>query len=258
MDIVFSGSEADDHEIEAYTGIVSLEGIARAANIAAHYAATGQVRFRAPYSDEIEFRLSAPAEGSLAFPFKVVSRISSSVTKKRFAAALFLALLARSTGQEFPSDIENTVSEVRPGDLDAMAEGATPGILRAHRWIDNSEKSINIADALFSDVVFDEDTRDYLEIEEYEDETTQDVTVAAVNANSRIGRVYFEDLGRTVPFKVGKEATGRTLSNLSRYLTRHIEKTNEWVSIRYIPVRYSDNRLKRIIILDCALASELE
>jgi hypothetical protein len=257
MDIVFTGSEADDHEIEAYSGVVSLEGIARAANLAAHYAATGEVRFRAPYSDEVEFRISAPTEGSLSFPFKAVSRVSGAIAKKKLAGALLLALLSRSTGQEIPEEISSQISNVRSGDLDAMAEGATPGVLRAHRWIDNDKKSIDIAGGEFSGVSFDQETKEYLEIEECSDETTQDVTVAAVNANSKIGRVYFDNLGRTVPFKVGKDATGRTLSNLSRYLTRHIEKTNEWVSIRFIPIRYSDGRLKRIIILDCALASEL-
>lgn len=258
MDIKFEGAEADAHEIEAYAGAVSLEGISRAASLAAHYAATGEVRFRAPYSTDIEFHIAAPKEGSLEFPFKAVTKVSEALGKKKFAAALFLALVSRSTGQEMGASIEDELSDVTSGDLDAMAEAVGPGMMRAHRWVDRENKSIVIGGGGQPKVRLDLDTKEYLEHEEIDTVSSQDVTVASVNANSKTGRVYFEDLGRTVPFKVAREATPRTLSNLSRYLRRYIDKSNEWVSIKFIPIRYADERLKRVIILDCALASELE
>lgn len=260
MNIVFEGAEAAVHEVEAYSGVVSLEGIARAATLAAHYAATNQVRFRAPYSNDVEFRFSAPQEGSLDFPLKVVSRLGGTIAsqKTKTATALFLALLARSSGQEIEQDIKDEIAEVQSGDLDALAEAATAGMERAHRWIDLGSKSISVKADGVTAITLDKSTREYLETEDIVAVQSQDVTVAAVNANSRTGRVFFDDLKRTVPFKVSRDATGRTLSNLSKYLNRYVDKTNEWVSIKFLPISYPDGRLKRVMILDCALASELD
>ena len=58
MRIKFTGDEADDHRLEAYEGVKSLDGLIRVARIATHYAATGEVRFRAPYTDLLETHLS--------------------------------------------------------------------------------------------------------------------------------------------------------------------------------------------------------
>ena len=258
MEIRFEGAEAEEHEIEAYTGAISLEGITRAATLAAHYAATENVRFRAPYSNEIEFRIFSPEPGSLRFPLKVFANIAGAVGKEKLAAALFLALLARSTGQPIEPEVQQEISAVKSGDLDALAEAAAPGLQRAHRWIDRNNKRIIVTDDKDDRVVLDNETKNYLDIEELDEASSQDVTVSALNANNRTGRVYFDDLNRTIQFKIGRDANPRTLTNLSKYLNRYVEKTNEWVSIKFVPIHFADGRLKRIIIMDCALASELE
>lgn len=258
MEIRFEGAEADAHEIEAYSGAVSLEGIARAATLAAHYAITEEVRFRAPYSDELEFRIFAPEPGSLRFPLKAIANVAAAADKRKLAAALFLALLARSTGQEIEPEVSAEISSLNSGDLDALAEAAEPGLQRAHRWIDQANKKIVVADGDEEPIALDAETKEYLRIEATDEVASQDVTVSALNANNRTGRVYFEDLKRTIPFKISRDAENRTLSNLSKYLSRYVDKTNEWVSIKFLPIRFADGRLKRIVIFDCALASELE
>lgn len=260
MQIVFTGDEADSHRIEAYTGAASLEGIARAATLAAHYAATGQVRFRAPYSDDVEFHISAPKDGSLKFPLEVLCRLTGAMGqhKKKVAAAILLAILARGSGQTANEGLRVEGETISPGTLDALAEAATPGLERAHRWIDTTKKTISVQGAASEGVVFDSQTKDYLQDEDIGRRASQDVTVSALNANNKTGRVYFEDLGRTIPFKVAKEAKGRTTSNLSRFLVRYVDKNNEWVNIDYLPVYYSDGRLKRVVIYDCERASDRE
>jgi hypothetical protein len=257
MDVKFEGAEASAHRIEAYTGAVSLEGIARAATLAAHYAATGEVRFRSPYSDEIEFQFAAPEAGSLDFPLDAIANIASAVSAKKLklATALFLAILARASGQEVDGGSGIDLGEISSGDLDALAEAATPGLERAHRWIDLSSKKIVVGSSK-RHVTLDTRSKTYLENEIQGGHQRQDVTVASLNGNNKTGRVYFDDLGRTIPFKVAREAKGRTTVNLSRYLTRYLNKTNEWVNIEYMPFFYSDGRLKRILIFDCEPASD--
>ena len=79
MRIRFSGAEADDHRLEAYEGLKSLDGLIRVATIAAHYAATGEVRFRAPYSNLLQTQLSEIRNGSFEFVFDQLSRFADAV-----------------------------------------------------------------------------------------------------------------------------------------------------------------------------------
>lgn len=83
------------------------------------------------------------------------------------------------------------------------------------------------------------------------DENTQDVSVAALNVNSKNGRVFLFDENRTVPFLVHREAAPRTIPVLSRYLSQYAQKTGATVNIRYRPVKHIDGRTKRLIVFDC-------
>lgn len=97
-----------------------------------------------------------------------------------------------------------------------------------------------------------EATKEYLKSEDIDDRSrTQDVSVGALNVNSRNGRVYFHDLGRTVPFYVSREADNRTIPTLSRFLTQYAERTGATVNIQFRRIKYPDGRLKKIIIYDC-------
>ena len=93
-------------------------------------------------------------------------------------------------------------------------------------------------DGQISKIRLDEETKKYLATE-YPDEitSTQDVSVGALNVNSRNGRVFFHDLGRTVPFYVPRDAESRTVPTLSRFLTQYAEKTGATVNINFRRIR---------------------
>jgi len=255
MRITFSGGEANEHVLDLYSGAESLSGIGRVAALVTHYVSTGDVRFRAPYSDRLEFRLSSLAAGSLTAIISAASKIPDNIlaaAAKLRAATLFERVLKRATGQA-PGEAINLNGMIAPaGDIDVLSEAAIPALQRVHRWIDQNGKSIVIVPDQRPPVTFDGETREYLEAEELDaNESIQDVSVGALNVNSRTGRVYFHDLGRTVPFVVPKSATGRTIVTLARYLTRYAERAEASVNIRFRRVKFIDGRLKRIIISDC-------
>jgi hypothetical protein len=260
MYVKYDGGEADQHVIEAYYGAESLTGIARAAVLVAHFADTGEVRHRAPYSSHLQFFLEAPQQGSLEFPLRLAAKVAGQIGKhkEKLAIALLALVLTRATGQASEQNLSVGDQFVGSGDVDALAEAATPGLLRAHSWIDDIGKTISFHDEQHPAINFNSATKTYLESEDFGDRNATDVSVAALNANSKIGRVYFHGLGRTVPFKVAKEATNRTVSNLSSYLTQYVKKTGATVNIDYQPVYYADGRLKRILIFDCFPIDGLE
>lgn len=261
VSIRFSGSEADYHQIEAYEGTKSLEGMARVATIAAHYAVTKEVRFRAPYSTLCQFHIVGVENGSLQFVFSEIVRIKNSTKDleiKKRAQRLFQALVARGTGQTPQGELVIDDFVVPEGDLDSMAEASSAALTRAHAWIDNPTKSISLVQAKHDLVELNLSTKEYLDTEIVLEEESQDVSVGALNVNSRVGRVFFHDLGRTVPFKVARDAKTRTIPTLSRYLTQYAEKTGATVNIIFNKVLYPDDRLKRIIINDAHPVEDMD
>ena len=253
MRIRFQGAEADEHRLEAYEGLKSLDGLIRVATIATHYAATGEVRFRAPYSDLLQTQLNQTRNGSFEFIFDQASRFANVIegaVARTKAEALFSRLVARGTGQEEAQELHVDGEMIPAGDIDAMAEAAEAALKAAHRWLDRPGKSISIVDGDQA-VKIDSNTKEYVETENLGEMGSQDVSVAALNVNSKNGRVYMFDIGRTVPFVVHKDADPRTIANLSQYLSRYARKTGETVSVRFRPVFHIDGRLKRLVIYDC-------
>lgn len=262
MEITFDGGEADNHRIDLYNGSESLSGIGRAANLVAHYVATGEVRFRSPYSDRIRFYLSGTEEGSLSILIAEVSRVGSeaqNLIAKARTSKLLQRVMKRATGQAEEAALRADGIEYPAGDIDALAEAATPGLRRAHKWIDSGKKSITVSPDDAPKIKLNSDTKDYLETEEFSEDTDLlDVSVGALNVNARTGRVYFHNMGRTVPFWVPRDAAARTIPTLSRFLTQYAEKTGATVNIHYRRVSFADDRLKRIIIYDAYPIAGLE
>jgi len=251
--IKFEGAEADDHKLEAYEGIKSLEGFIRVARIASHYAATEEVRFRAPYTSLLEAQISQINNGSFEMLFDYASRMADQIdfdAAKTKAESIFNFLVARGTGQTENDELFVEGEQVPTGDLAAMAEASEAGLKAAHRWVDREEKSIKVIDG-DDETTIDLGTKAYVEEEVTGDEITRDVSVAAMNVNSKNGRVYLFDEHRTVPFVVHKEAAPRTITNLSRYLPEYAQKTGQTVNIRYRPVSHIDGKTKRLIVFDC-------
>lgn len=261
MEIIFRGGEADDHRIDLYTGAEALAGFGRVGNLIAHYAATNTVRFRAPYSDLIGFNLESSEEGSFKAVIGEVARLADDARNAaaiRKTGALFRRVVQRAIGQAEEGPLAVGQEEIPAGDIDALAEAASPALERAHRWINQNGKTITVDPSGARPIALNDDTREYLEAEEIDDRRdVQDVSVAALNVNSRYGRVYFADLGRTVPFYVPGDAEGRTMVMLSRYLVRYAERRRRGenyptnVRIEFRRVKHLDGRLKRVIVYDC-------
>jgi hypothetical protein len=251
LEITFLGREADRHQIEANDGLESLAGLSHAATLVAHFAATGVVRQRYPYDDGLKFYFQTTKPGSLTAILAVGGTLAAGAAGN-LVYDLLKIVWKRATGTGDEGDVSIGDQTFRGGDLDALTEAVTPSLLRGHAWIDGSQQRISIKRGSQLLVDFSKGTKSYLKDEVAEEgQSQQDVSVAALNANSKHGRVFFFDLGRTIPFKVDRHATARTTSNLSRYLTQYVDNTGATVNIRFKKIFHTDGRLKRIIIYDC-------
>ena len=261
MEIRFQGGEADEGLVNLHEGAESLSGIGRVADLVSHFVATGEVRYRAPYSGDLAYYISGTGSGSLRVLLRQLSHLRDEVQAaraKRKTEKLFNRVIRRGLGQEDAGDLRIEGDVISAGTVDALTEAATPALLRAHRWISNGDKTITVTGDDTRSIPLNENTKEYLESEEVTHRReAQDVSVAAVNVNSRNGRVFLEDLGRTVPYSVSRDANPRTLTMLSRYLVQYAERRrlranyNPNVAVEFIRVSYPDGRLKRLIIFDC-------
>ena len=244
------------HMIESNTGAESLAGISRSLALIANYAATGVIRQRMPFSPEAAFYITGIEPGSLNFKYKAIIGTLALGLGGNGLYDLSKYVLNRAVGQhvELATPAAVAVNEQRGGDVEALVEAVEPALKRAHYGIGRTSNRIIVIDSSDQTVVvnFDSRSKEYLDTSIPSEDDVQDVSVSALNANDRTGRVYLFDIGKTVPFKISSDARPRTIGNLSSGLDAYARKRGATVNIVFQRIEAPDGRLKRIIIYDAA------
>jgi len=261
--ISFQGLDADDGRIEAFAGIESAAGISRSLALIAHYAATGVVRHRFPFSEDIQFYLEGTEEGS--FNWRLALAASGGLAMGLTTNAVYdlgKLVLTRAIGEEAApttQEVEN-INKHKSGDIDALVEAIEPALKKGHYGIGGTALKIVIKEEQSRTIIvtFDEDSKQYLSESIDAGSDVQDVSVSALNVNDRTGRAFFLDLKRTVPFRIDKHADPDTISVLSAALDGYANEHIAPVRIRFKRIESSDGRLKRVIIYDAEDISEEE
>ena len=236
LDLHFSGELADAHLLPAVEGTQSLEGIARSVTLICHYVVTGRVRYRAPFADDFGFVLEAFEPGSFLTRFRLT--VGSGKTATWMAAAGVVA--AQGVLGNFTYDIIKTtfnaavgtptepgtpevahLLERRPGDVDALREAVKPALRRGHAVVGNGANSITIVGDGNKVVIMNQATKEFLEQQPFQNTPeVKVVSVGMLNANSRYGRAFDRELGRTVPFFVARDCAARKPGEVRPWATR--------------------------------------
>ena len=254
--ISFQGFDADDHHVEAFAGARSIAGISRSLALVANYASTGSVRYRYPFNRDLQFFIEGTAPGSFNWKFVLVG-IGGPLALGLGTNAIYdlgKLVIGKATGQEITA-IAPEIRDLnarRGGDIEALVEASEPALKEAHYGIGPTIGQIVIinGDNRAPLIALDENTKEYLNTSIPTGVTIQDVSVAALNANDKTGRIFLFDIGRTVAFKISSEATPRTIVNLSRGLEQYARGTGATVEVRFQTIEAVDGRIKRVIIYD--------
>jgi hypothetical protein len=264
----FEGDVADDHLLPAYEGAQSIEGIARTLTLVSHYAVTGEVRKRYPFDITARPYIKPPQEGSFEAIFALftdhntfmVNTLAGTLTVG-VTGGLIVELLKlvsrRAVGQEHHSENVHVqaIERERAGELEALIEAVEPSLKKAHTVVNYGAGNIIIVSGANNVVRFDTITKDYINTTVKNEQRRQlAVSVGMLNANTRNGRIYNAELGRTVPITVSRAAEPRTLSNLAqslqRYSARNLRQLNSQVNIIFETDTSIDGIDKRYIIYD--------
>lgn len=257
LEIKFTGAEARYHHIDANDGLESLAGLAHASTLVAHFVVTNTIRQRKPYDDRLRFYLQETRPGSLTALLSLGGDLAMGAAGN-LVYDVIKAVWKRATGTGVDGDVAAGDRLYRAGDIDALTEAVSPSLLKGHAWIGAPEKRITIRAGRELLAEFNGHTKDHLQNEIFaEGLSVQDVSIAALNVNSRHGRAYLFDIGRTVPFRVDREAAGRTIPTLARFLSEYAERNAATVSIRFQKVLHVGGRVKRLVIYDCFEMDEL-
>ncbi len=273
----FTGEDADQHRLPAYEGAQSLQGIARGLVLISHYVATGTIRKRYPYSPDIRVFMTPPRRGSMETLYELVS-VPGLLT---LGGALVLSVtgnlltdfvkrvFSRTVGEDASSedDADQAIEDARPGDVDALVDAVEPAIRMAHTSINAGAGNIVLISGHNNVVNFTPRTKRYVEDSIRSDHLERlDVSVGSFNANSKYGRVFVHDLGKTVPFVIANEANPRTMAvisyGLDLYVTklgkirRYKDNISSDISITFRRVVAVDGRTKMFIIYDAIKIEE--
>jgi hypothetical protein len=264
----FEGEIADEHRIPAYEGAQSLEGIARTITLVSHFAVTGEVRQRYPFSEVGRPYLETTQQGSFDGVFSVFIDPNTPLVTTAFGtlavgvvAGITVELLKLITrrvigGDHLPEESHVTdLLENRSGDIEALADAAEPSIKKAHTVINYGAGNITLINGSNNIVKFNPISKSYVS------QTIRDhgrrellVSVGMLNVNSRYGRVYNRELGRTVPIIVHRDANPRTLPKLAESLQRYSSRSRAAlpsdVVIIFETERSVDGVDKRYIVFD--------
>lgn len=256
--VKYEGGHSEDHRLPAYFGVQSLYGVARSLTVVGHYAATGKVRFRAPYVSGVNFFLKPSRPGSFESIFELVTNPAVLTLATPIATGISANLITnlmqsvwnRTLGNEIKEEEKKEPILTFPdSDLDVLAEAITPATKQAHLPIGNGVGTINIYNGPVNIINIDSYTKEYIN-NDVEDRviSTQDVSISSYNAINKIGRAFFKDLGRNIPFNISKNADSKTRSAISWSIDRYTNDQKSFINIQFYKILSHEGQIKRIII----------
>jgi len=264
--IKFDGDLAEQHVLPAYGGSVSMRGVARSVVMIGNYLAEGKIRKKAPFSENIRFYLHPPREGSFESLISFASANPEMLAISGVIGGLSLNVFSnfisdgikycfnRVVGREVqPETAElKQLNEKRGGDLEALIDSIEAPARDAHAVIGNGAHNIVLIAGSNNIVTLNANTKRYISTTLCENQPKiKLVSVGMFNVNTRYGRVFDYEFGKTIPFIVDRASSHQTMGNLSTSLDRYARGLlNKDVAIKYIQETDIDHRPKRYIISD--------
>lgn len=266
----FTGDKADEHLLPAFEAGQSLHGLSRGFAMTGHYLATGTVRQRYPFKSGIEVYMAPPRAGSFETVFQlqahpelvifggVVGTIGAGIAAN-FATDFIRHIYRKATGQtsNIQTEVIEEIDEERPGDIDALVEAVEPALKMAHTTIGAGAENIIIVGGRNNVVNFSGRTKNYINYSEQDDNAvTQDLSVGSYNVNSRNGRAFFHNLGRTIPFTVVKDCKPGTVQAITHSINQYANQLPSDIEVKFFRILAGDGSLKRIHIVEAKSIEE--
>ncbi|MCX5515243.1 hypothetical protein C3941_12860 [Kaistia algarum] len=264
--VKFDGQLASSHRLPAYEAAQSLYGITRSILILTNYLHEGRVRRRDFDAPPFRFELIAQQPGSFDAILQIITdpqnltAVGGAITTgiaANFIGDFIKSLLNRGVGGKASSQIEEMESRevLSPGDLSALVDAIEPSLKAAHTVVNRGAGSIIIINGDGNSVKFDSATKRYLQTTIADNDLkTKLFSIASFNANSRQGRMFDFEVGKTLPFEIAKDADRDTYQNIidsiSSYTFRRLgDNLRSSIAVQYRTLNSIEGDIKKVIIL---------
>ncbi|MBB2905814.1 hypothetical protein FHR76_002196 [Rhizobium sp. RAS22] len=256
----FEGGDADENQLDAYDGSLSLHGFAQALQIATHAYANRDVTNVATALKGAKVFMKPARQGSFITDFTtVITRKKKGVTLN---ATTFYDFVSYALNQAVGKTAEQPAtayvrSLTGPEDVffDELAEELEGSLQRAHRVIaEEGVTSVSVERPRGGGlVIFDQQTNAWVNTRApSEAEETLIGNVTRFNTVSPNGRAYIDEYERIIPFKrVAEFPVDRRLL-LSWSLHESNRDSKKKLSFEARTVESASGAVKRLLISDCA------
>lgn len=265
----FVGDVAEEHKLPAYDAVESLNGIARTMLLTTNYIVESKVRHRDFYYSGYEVNLLTFKPGSFEALFEVI--VSPEVITVAGGIALgvagnlvtdlFKTIFRRAIGEAGEDSIQRLENEgvLNSGDLGALVDAAEPAIRRAHTIVGRGATNIVLISGDNNIVSFDGKSKEYVNKSVVDERLRLKLfSVGSYNVNSRYGRLFDFEEGKTVPFEVHADADRETIETIMDALSRYAmirlgDNLGSAIAVQYRTITAMDGRVKKIIVLKARL-----
>jgi len=174
-----------------------------------------------------------------------------------FVEKFLASTLRRSVGETADPTVEEleALDSLNAGDTSALVDAIEPAMKSAHTVINHGASKIEVLTPKAELAVLDAETKRYVWTSRPDDEVQEKLLgIASYNANSREGRAFDYDLGKTIPFSIARGADRTTVAEILKSMTsyalrREGDQLRSSVALRYTRVLSGDDRVKKIKIL---------
>ena len=167
-----------------------------------------------------------------------------------FVEKFLASTLRRSVGETADPTVEEleALDSLNAGDTSALVDAIEPAMKSAHTVINHGASKIEVLTPKAELAVLDAETKRYVWTSRPDDEVQEKLLgIASYNANSREGRAFDYDLGKTIPFSIARGADRTTVlcppvphPSYARQLNRFAKPFTG-----YSPTRFKRNHLSR-------------
>lgn len=269
--IEYRGGAADSHELPAYDGATSIDGITRAIHIATHAYMTGDSVSRATALKGASIVLRPARQGSFVFELVVLMEAypATSAAAAALTAPVFYdfikAAFRRASGileaePEHPH-LRNLYARKQPpplkkppADLDLLAEHLEGSLQAAHRPIGGGDgvATMSIESPKKNLITFNCESKDWVTTQDMSEQIqTLEGNVTRYNALSRNGRAFIDSLERVVPFRPDGDFPASDLGQLTWSLHGSNIKARNKLDFRARKVTSASGKVKRLLLVDC-------
>jgi len=251
----------DNEFLNFYDGTASLFGLAKAMQISSHAGVTGEIKFQAPHANAADVYMDRSRKGS--FVQDVIIFITNQYTVAGLSGlSLTVPLMqdfiqysfGRACGKQTrPRDPRVFDILSNDGAFDALSEALDGPLTEMHRiahfrGIDSSFLVDNQPVLYFDQ----ESYRNLTELIYVNEEESIQGSIASLNANSKKGRIFDFELGRTIPFELSRESDIQNFEVLSRSLDRYARGSESTVEMSVRRVKNRVQNTKKYYLVSIA------